>query len=242
MAIGVGRGHSRGGSPHMGGGGFRGASSGVRSGSAGFRGARGGMGGAGGLGGFGGMGGAGGFGGMGGGFSAPKINNTSSRPSGGFSSFGAPSSSPVNININKPKYYGGGGGGGMMSSLIGSAVSAGVGVASAAIVNKMHENSQAKLAEQQAQAEANLQKQLAEQKAEYARQQAEYQLELEKLKTQQEEIKRDSKQDKRYYANCPYCLGVNNGGKFCQFCGSSLAYYEDEDDKPDGKKEQKEQQ
>ena len=235
MAIGVGRGHSRGGRPSMGGGGFRG---GARGGSAGFRGTGGGMGGfggAGGLGGFGGMGGAGGFGG---GFSAPKINNAS-RPNSGFSSFGS-NSSPVNININNaPKYHGGGGGGGVMSSLIGSAVSAGVGVASAAIVNKMHENSQAKLAEKQAEAQANLQKQLAEQQAEYARQQAEYQLELEKLKTQQEEIKRDVKQDLRYYANCPYCLGVNNGGKFCQFCGSSLAYYEDDDDAPEGKKEQK---
>ena len=230
MAIGVGRGHSRGGRPGMGGGGFRGASSGVRSGG-GFRGASGGLGGAGGLGGFGGAGGAGGFGG---GFSAPKINQAP-RPT----SFGT-HSSPVNININNaPKYYGGGGGGGVMSSLISSAVSAGVGVASAAIVNKMHENSQAKLAEKQAEAEANLQKQLAEQKAEYARQQAEYQLELEKLKTQQEEIKRDTKQDKRYYANCPYCLGVNNGGKFCQFCGSSLAYYEDDDEAPKGNKEQK---
>ena len=235
MAIGVGRGHSRGGRPHMGGGGFRGASSGIRSASGGFRGA---SGGAGGLGGLGGMGGAGGMGGLGGGFSAPKINNAS-RPNNGFSSFGT-NSSPVNININNaPKYYGGGGGGGMMSSLIGSAVSAGVGVASAAIVNKMHENSQAKLAEKQAEAQANLQKQLAEQQAEYARQQAEYQLELEKLKTQQEEIKRDVKQDLRYYANCPYCLGVNNGGKFCQFCGSSLAYYEDDDDADKGNKEQK---
>ena len=235
MAIGVGRGHSRGGRPHMGGGGFRGASSGIRSASGGFRGASGGTGG---LGGLGGMGGAGGMGGLGGGFSAPRINQ-SSRPTGGFSSFGS-HPSPVNININNaPKYHGGGGGGGMMSSLISSAVSAGVGVASAAIVNKMHENSQAKLAEKQAEAEANLQKQLAEQQAEYARQQAEYQLELEKLKTQQEEIKRDTKQDKRYYANCPYCLGVNNGGKFCQFCGSSLAYYDDDDEAPKGNKEQK---
>ena len=227
MAIGIGRGHSRGGRPNMGGGSaFRGASGGFRSGvssaprtSTGFRGTSG-LGGLGGAGGFGGM--AGGAGGMGGGFSAPSFNRPAA-PMGGIAS------SPINININKPKVkYGGGGG--MVSSLVGSAVSAGVGVASAAIVNKIQESSQLKLQEKQAQAQAALQQQLAEQQAEYARQQAEYQLELEKLKTQQEEIRRDVKQEKKYYANCPYCLGVNNGGKFCQFCGSSLAYYDDDDD------------
>ncbi|MBO6089031.1 MAG: hypothetical protein J6P37_01810 [Lachnospiraceae bacterium] len=230
MAIGIGKGHSRGGRPGMGGGStFRGASSGFRSGlssaprpSTGFRGTSG-FGGLGGVGGFGGMAPSGG---MGGGFSAPSFNRPAA-PMGGIAS------SPINININKPKVkYGGGG---MVSSLVGSAVSAGVGVASAAIVNKIHENSQLKLQEKQAEAQAALQQQLAEQQAEYQRQQAEYQLELEKLKTQQEEIRRDVKQEKKYYANCPYCLGVNNGGKFCQFCGSSLAYYDDDDEKSDNK-------
>ena len=206
MAIGLGKGHSRGGRPSMGGGGFRGASSGIRSAarstSTGFRG----------TGGLGGLGGGSGFGGM-----------------GGFAS------SPINININKPKVHYGGGGG-MVSSLLGSAVSAGVGVASAAIVNKIHENSQIKLQQQQAEHQAELQRQLAEQQAEYAAQQAEYQLELEKLKTEQEEIKRDVKQEKKYYANCPYCLGVNNGDKFCRYCGSSLAYYDDDEEPEDNNK------
>lgn len=206
MAIGLGKGHSRGGRPSMGGGGFRGASSGIRSAarstSTGFRG----------TGGLGGLGGGSGFGGM-----------------GGFAS------SPININVNKPKVHYGGGGG-MVSSLLGSAVSAGVGVASAAIVNKIHENSQIKLQQQQAEHQAELQRQLAEQQAEYAAQQAEYQLELEKLKTEQEEIKRDVKQEKKYYANCPYCLGVNNGDKFCRYCGSSLAYYDDDEEPEDNNK------
>ena len=126
--------------------------------------------------------------------------------------------------------------GGLVSSLLGSAVSAGVGVASAAIVNKMHENSQLKLQEQQAQQQAEYARQQAEQQAELARQQAEVQLEIERLKAKQEETKRDAIQDLRYYANCPYCLGVNNGAKFCQYCGSSLAYYDEDDDMNNDKK------
>ena len=221
----IGRGHSRGGRPNMGGGGLRGGSTSrnVAGGSA-FR------------------GGAGGssllrastannnsFRGNGGGLSGPRINSSPALSSLG--TYGMPSS-PVNININSaPKARAfGGGGGGLVSSLLGSAVSAGVGVASAAIVNKIQETSQMKLQEKQAEQMEALARQQAEQQAEYARQQAEYQLELERIKAQQEEIKRDTKQDKRYYANCPYCLGVNNGGKFCQFCGSSLAYYDDDDD------------
>lgn len=216
----IGRGHSRGGRPHMGGGSaFRGASGG----SSAFR------------------GGAGGsslfkastrggsaFRGTGSGLNGPRINSSPSLSSLG--TYGMPPS-PVNININNgPKARAfGGGGGGLVSSLLGSAVSAGVGVASAAIVNKIQENSQMKLQEKQAEQMEALARQQAEQQAEYAKQQAEYQLELERIKAQQEEIKRDTKQDKRYYANCPYCLGVNNGGKFCQFCGSSLAYYDDDD-------------
>ena len=169
---------------------------------------------------------------------APKMP-TFSRPSGparpimGSSpaAFGAPIS-PVNINFNSAPKFHRSHGGGLISCLVGNAVSAGVGVASAAIVNKIHENSQMKLAEKQAEQQAMLARQQAEQQAEIARQQAEYQVELEKLKTQQEEIKLDAMQDKRYYANCPYCMGVNNGAKFCQFCGKSLAYYEEnEEDK-----------
>ena len=137
---------------------------------------------------------------------APKPPVFGSRPS-------APSS-PVNINIGNSY----GGGGGLMGMLIGNAVSAGVGVASAAIVNKMQENSQMKLAEQQ-----------AKQQQEMQRLHAEQQVEIERIKVQQEEAKRDAAQDKRYYANCPYCLGVNNGDKFCRYCGSSLAYYEDDE-------------
>ncbi len=142
------------------------------------------------------------------------------------SAFGAPIAPPP-INFGGGRHHGGGG---LVSSLLGSAVSAGVGVASAAIVNKMHENSQLKLQEQQAQQQAEYARQQAEQQAELARQQAEVQLEIERLKAKQEETKRDAIQDLRYYANCPYCLGVNNGAKFCQYCGSSLAYYDEEDD------------
>lgn len=151
--------------------------------------------------------------------------------------FGAPIS-PVNINIGSPSRHHSRGGGGLLGSLLGSAVSAGVGVASAAIVNKMHENSQMKLAEKQAEQQAEIARQQAEQQAEIARQQAEYQVEIERLKVQQEEVKLDKFQDKRYYANCPYCMGVNDGGKFCRYCGSSLAYY-DEDPNNDGDSEKK---
>ncbi len=201
-------GHSRGGRPNMGGGGFRGGAGGgaFRGGSSGFRGTSGG----------------------------PKIarpvQNIMSSPA----AFGAPVAPPVNMNFGPRRH----GGGGLVSSLLGSAVSAGVGVASAAIVNKMHENSQIKLAEKQAEQQAEYARQQAEQQAAIARQQAEYQVEIEKIKAQQEEIKRDAQQDKRYYANCPYCLGVNNGAKFCQYCGSSLAYYdEDEEENQDKKPE-----
>lgn len=110
-----------------------------------------------------------------------------------------------------------------------SLVSAGVGVASAAIINKIHENSQIKISENQAKQQAEIARQQAEQQAAMARQQAEYQVEIERLKVQKEEVKLDAMQDKRYYANCPYCMGVSNGGKFCQFCGSSLAYYDEND-------------
>lgn len=134
--------------------------------------------------------------------------------------------SPVNINIGSPGRSFGGGGGGLMGVIVGNAVSAGVGIASAAIVNKMHENSQLKLAEQQAAKQAEMAQYQAEHEAALIRQHAE----IEKLKIQQEEVKRDAAQNKRYYANCPYCLGVNNGDKFCRYCGSSLAYYEDDDE------------
>ena len=161
------------------------------------------------------------------GLGGPRISKPS-NPIIPPAAFGGPATPTV-------RFGGGGGGGGLMSSLLGSAVSAGVGVASAAIVNKMHENSQMKLAEQQAQQQAELARQQAEQQAELARQQAQVQLEIEKIKAQQEETKRDAIQDLRYYANCPYCLGVNNGAKFCQYCGSSLAYYDDDDLNKDAK-------
>ncbi len=208
MAIGRNTGHSRGGRPNMGGGiSFRGASGGAM------------------------RGGAGGFGG---GISTGSRIPKPSAPMPGPSAFGG-GISPVNINFSSPS-RGGGGGGGLVGSLLGSAVSAGVGVASAAIVNKMHENSQIKMAEQQAEREAALARQQAAQRAELARQQAEYQVEIEKLKVMQEEARLNAAQDKRYYANCPYCLGVNNGDKFCRYCGSSLAYYDDGKDLNNGKK------
>ena len=87
-----------------------------------------------------------------------------------------------------------------------------------------------KLQQKQAEQQAEMARQQAEQQAMLARQQAEYQVEIERLKAQQEEIKKDVIQDKRYYANCPYCMGVNNGGKFCQYCGSSLAYYDEDEE------------
>ena len=54
-----------------------------------------------------------------------------------------------------------------------------------------------------------------------------------KLKNEQEEIKLEALQPtKRYHANCPYCMGVNpNGSKVCEYCGSSLAYYDEADNK-----------
>lgn len=171
----------------------------------------------------------------------PSKPLSSPKPSIGHSSghsfFGGPVTPPPppppSVNINFGSGRRARSGGGLMGSLLSSAVSAGVGVASAAIVNKIHENSQMKIAEKQAEQQAELARQQAEQQAEIARQQAEYQVEIERLKTQQEEIKLDAVQDKRYYANCPYCMGVNNGGKFCQYCGSSLAYY-DEDENEEG--------
>ena len=120
-------------------------------------------------------------------------------------------------------------GGGLFESLMSSAVHAGVGVASAAIVSKIHETSQIKIAEKQAEKQAEIARKQAEAQAEIAKRQAEYQVEIEKLKYQQEEAKLDAAQNKHYYANCPYCLGVSNGAKFCQYCGSSLAYYEEND-------------
>lgn len=116
--------------------------------------------------------------------------------------------------------------------LIGTLTGAAVGVAGAAIVNKMQESTQSKLQAQQAEEEARLRAQEAQYEAEMRQREAEYRVEIERLKVKQEEAKADAMQPtKRYYANCPYCLGVNNGSKECQFCGSSLAYYEDDDDK-----------
>ena len=165
-------------------------------------------------------------------FSKPAMSfskpiKTSSMPSP--VAFGAPvQPSPVIINNfgSKPMRRSGG----LFNSLVSSAASAAVGVASAAIVNKIHENSQMKLQQKQAEQQAEMARQQAEQQAMLARQQAEYQVEIERLKAQQEEIKKDVIQDKRYYANCPYCMGVNNGGKFCQYCGSSLAYYDEDEE------------
>lgn len=117
--------------------------------------------------------------------------------------------------------------------LIGTLTGAAVGVAGAAIVNKMQESTQSKLQAQQAEEEARLRAQEAQYEAEMRQREAEYRVEIERLKVKQEEAKADAMQPtKRYYANCPYCLGVNNGAKECQFCGSSLAYYEDDEDEP----------
>lgn len=125
------------------------------------------------------------------------------------------------INVNSGRKGGG---------LLGTITSAAVGVAGAAIVNKMQENSQAKLQAQQAEQQAKLQAQQAEYEAEMREREAEYKVEIEKQRTRQEEAKLEAIQPtKRYYANCPYCLGVNNGSKECQYCGSSLAYYDEAD-------------
>ena len=134
----------------------------------------------------------------------------------------------ININMGKNRYKRNSGG--LVNSIVSSATSAAVGVASAAIVNKIHENSQIKIQEKQAEQQAKIQAAQAEQQARLAQQQAEYQVEIERLKARQAEIKLDEIQDKRYYANCPYCMGINNGDKFCRYCGSSLAYYDEDDD------------
>ena len=141
----------------------------------------------------------------------------------------APPAPTININMGNNKHRRNRGGG-LVNSIVSSATSAAVGVASAAIVNKIHENSQIKIQEKQAENQAKIAAAQAEQQARLAAQQAEYQLEMERLKVRQAEVKLDEIQDKRYYANCPYCMGVNNGEKFCQYCGSSLAYYDEDDD------------
>lgn len=144
----------------------------------------------------------------------------------------------ANINLGGPKF----GqptptiniktGGGLINTLVGSATSAAVGVASAAIVNKINENSQMKMQEKQAERQMQMAQMQAEQRAELARQEAEYKLEMEKLKIKQEEVKLEAIQPtKRYHANCPYCLGANDGDKVCKYCGSSLAYYDEADNK-----------
>ena len=114
------------------------------------------------------------------------------------------------INVNSGRKGGG---------ILGTITSAAVGVAGAAIVNKMQENSQAKLQAQQAEYEAEMRER-----------EAEYKVEIERQRTRQEEAKLEAIQPtKRYYANCTYCVGVNNGSKECQYCGSSLAYYDEAD-------------
>ena len=157
-------------------------------------------------------------------------NTMSTPPMPRMSTPPAPPVAPtININMgNKNRYKRNSGG--LVNSIVSSAASAAVGVASAAIVNKMHENSQIKIQEKQAEQQAKIAAAQAEQQARLAAQQAEYQVEIEKLKARQAEIKLDEIQDKRYYANCPYCMGVNNGEKFCRYCGSSLAYYDEDDD------------
>lgn len=148
----------------------------------------------------------------------------------------APAAPTININMGKNKYRRNSGGG-LLNTIVSSATSAAVGVASAAIVNKIQENSQIKIQEKQAENQARIAAAQAEQQARLAAQQAEYQVEIERLKVRQAEVKLDEIQDKRYYANCPYCMGVNNGEKFCRYCGSSLAYYDDDDDSPAGNKQ-----
>lgn len=147
-----------------------------------------------------------------------------------------PAAPTININMGKNKYRRNSGGG-LLNTIVSSATSAAVGVASAAIVNKIQENSQIKIQEKQAENQARIAAAQAEQQARLAAQQAEYQVEIERLKVRQAEVKLDEIQDKRYYANCPYCMGVNNGEKFCRYCGSSLAYYDDDDDSPAGNKQ-----
>lgn len=147
-----------------------------------------------------------------------------------------PAAPTININMGKNKYRRNSGGG-LLNTIVSSATSAAVGVASAAIVNKIQENSQIKIQEKQAENQARIAAAQAEQQARLAAQQAEYQVEIERLKVRQAEVKLDEIQDKRYYANCPYCMGVNNGEKFCRYCGSSLAYYDDDDDSPVGNKQ-----
>lgn len=149
-------------------------------------------------------------------FSRPNVNG----PGFGVgSAFGSAPSRPMNSNA----------GGGLLGVLATTAA----GVAGAAIVNKMQENSQMKLQEQQAESQMRIAEMQAERAAMRAEQNEEYQLEMQRLKNEQEEIKLESLQPtKRYHANCPYCMGVNpNGSKVCEYCGSSLAYYDEADNK-----------
>lgn len=125
-----------------------------------------------------------------------------------------------NININCK-------GGGLLGAIVGSATSVAVG----AIANKMETDRQEKIIEQQGKQQALIEQQRAQNAMLYRQQQNEYNIEMEKLEVQKEEIKLDALQDKRYHANCPYCLAANpSGNKFCEFCGMSLAYY---NEKPD---------
>lgn len=155
----------------------------------------------------------------------PGFGGPQGGPGFGGPGFGGPHGGPA---------FGGGpsrssSGSGLFNSIAGAAV----GVASAAIVNKMHENSQMKMQEKQAEQEMKIAQMQAEQATLRAEKTAQYNLEMEKLKVKQEEVKLEAIQPtKRYHANCPYCMGVNtNGSKVCDFCGSSLAYYDEADNK-----------
>lgn len=136
------------------------------------------------------------------------------KPGSQSKAFGSPSQ---NINVNLS-----GGKNGLLGALVGGAASAAVG----AIANRMETNRQEKIVEQQGKQQMLIEQQRAQNTMLLRQQENEQELELKKLDVEEAEINRDIIQDKRYYANCPYCLGINKDNeKVCPFCGMSLAYY-----------------
>lgn len=137
-----------------------------------------------------------------------------------------PQTQTVNVNVNNKK-------GGLIGALIGGATTVAVGAISGKLENERQEKiieqqgkQQALIEQQRAQNEMLLRQQENEAMLQLNKQENETKIELKKLDVEEAEIERDIIQDKRYYANCPYCLGINkNNEKECPFCGKSLAYY-----------------
>ena len=153
---------------------------------------------------------------------APDYNY---RP-GSVSSPFVPPAQSININVNNKRR-------GLLGTLLGSATTVAVGAVAGKLENERQEKiiaetgkQQALIEQQRAQNVMLMRQQENDAMLQLNRQENETKIELKKLDVEEAEIQRDIIQDKRYYANCPYCLGVNaNNEKECPFCGKSLAYY-----------------